>query len=195
MLCRARHASCLLAGMKNRPEDIPLFCLTLPSFPPDRGKYSVRGYPPFRGRTRGRSVGRRRRLEPSGLQFFHVVYVVVDAEDGDTHLSAVAGRVGADDAAVAGCGDGRVLDDGERLGGCVGFRHVELEVALAVTLHLDVDFGRTVAPHECLGLAEQGQRVALLAVEVDAVFLAAHLEVIAVDVSREVGRVGHEVDA
>ena len=134
-------------------------------------------------------------MELAGLQFFHVVYVVVDAEDGDTHLSAVAGRVGADDAAVAGCGDGRVLDDGERLGGCVGFRHVELEVALAVTLHLDVDFGRTVAPHECLGLAEQGQRVALLAVEVDAVFLAAHLEVIAVDVSREVGRVGHEVDA
>lgn len=56
MLCRARHASCLLAGMKNRPEDIPLFCLTLPSFPPDRGKDSVRGYPPFRGRTQLRGA-------------------------------------------------------------------------------------------------------------------------------------------
>lgn len=59
MLCRARHGSYLFAGMKNRPEDIPLFCLTLPSFPPDRGKDSVRGYPPFRGRTQLRGLAGR----------------------------------------------------------------------------------------------------------------------------------------
>ena len=119
----------------------------------------------------------------------------MDAEDGETHAPAAAAGVRAGDAAVGGCGDDGVFDNGNRLGRSAGLGHVEQEVTLAVALHLQVRFGRGIALHESVCLVEQGQVRSFLTVEIEAIFLAAHLEEIAVEASGEVGRVGHQVEA
>lgn len=88
---------------------------------------------------------------------------------------------------MGGRAEGGVFEEADRPVGHRGGRGIEPEITVAVTLHPDVGFGRRIALHESRALAKQRFLALPLPVEIDAVFLPADLQEVAVGMFMEAG--------